>query len=116
MSLNPCLTCGACCASYCVSFPETETDDVPGGIVPVNLTVVRPFGRRAMKGTPGRNPRCEALEGRVGFGVRCRIYENRPSTCRGFGISWESSWGNSQCDRARALFGLQPFSPVAFTG
>lgn len=116
MSPNPCLTCGACCASYCVSFPEAETDDMPGGTVPAHLTVSRPEARRAMKGTVGANPRCLALEGRVGFGVLCGIYENRPSPCRGFGISWENNRHNGQCDRARALFGLQPFAGVIFTG
>ncbi len=116
MSADPCQTCGACCAAFCVSFPETETDDLPGGLVPIHLTHSRPGARRAMKGTLGSNPRCAALEGRVGGRVRCRIYENRPSVCRDFVGSWENSKGNSLCDWARAQFGLQSFSLLPFTG
>lgn len=66
--------------------------------------------QRFMKGTETISPRCIALEGHVGFNVRCSIYEHRPSTCRNFRLSWENNTGNILCDRARAVFGLQPFS------
>ncbi|EER5964904.1 YkgJ family cysteine cluster protein, partial [Escherichia coli] len=34
---NPCMTCGACCAFFRVSFYWAEADDA-GGKVPVSLT------------------------------------------------------------------------------
>ncbi|ENO4720751.1 YkgJ family cysteine cluster protein, partial [Escherichia coli] len=34
---NPCMTCGACCAFFRVSFYWAEADDA-GGNVPVSLT------------------------------------------------------------------------------
>ncbi|HCY87642.1 MAG TPA: YkgJ family cysteine cluster protein [Desulfobacteraceae bacterium] len=111
MKRNPCLTCGACCAVFCVSFAEDEIDTFPGGAVPADLTEMRKPGQRIMRGTLGSHPRCEALEGRVGVKVSCRIYKNRPSTCRKFGIAWEGGQGNHQCDRARAMYGFSPFSP-----
>lgn len=111
MKKSPCLSCGACCAAYCVAFPEIEADDLPGGWVPVALTVSRPGADRAMKGTVGRGPRCDALEGRVGVRVTCRIYEHRPSPCRAFQIAWQEGRDNSLCNRARSIFGLIPFSP-----
>ncbi|WDP90122.1 MAG: YkgJ family cysteine cluster protein [Desulfobacter sp.] len=111
MKKSPCLTCGACCAAFTVSFSETETDNCPGGWVPHMMTMAGGGSERAMKGTLGAYPRCEALQGCVGVRVSCRIYENRPSICRNFAISWENNRGNDLCDRSRALFGLQPFSP-----
>jgi hypothetical protein len=33
MSDNPCVSCGACCAHFRVSFYWAEADDAPGGIV-----------------------------------------------------------------------------------
>jgi hypothetical protein len=35
--VSPCQSCGACCASYRVSFPCHEVDDLPGGSVPAAL-------------------------------------------------------------------------------
>ena len=110
MKHSPCKTCGACCAFFCVSFPSSETDDVPGGFVPIDMTTYLNNTQRFMKGTKGKNPRCIALEGRVGLSVKCLIYENRPSSCRGFNISWKNNIGNFLCDRSRMFFGLQPFT------
>lgn len=108
---SPCIRCGACCAMFCVSFPRQETNDMPGGHIPVEMTVLLPPDKRAMKGTRGRTPRCVALDGRVGFRVSCRIYKSRPSICREFHISWKNGQSNNLCDKARAVFGLQPFLP-----
>ncbi len=107
---STCEACGACCAFFRVSFPNTETNEVPGGIVPVNMTLFSTNSQRCMKGTETRTPRCIALEGKVGFHVKCRIYENRPSTCRRFNLSWKNNTGNRLCDQARGVFGLQAFS------
>ncbi|ENB3270628.1 YkgJ family cysteine cluster protein, partial [Escherichia coli] len=46
---NPCMTCGACCAFFRVSFYWTEADDA-GGKVSVSLTEqISPF-HRCMRG------------------------------------------------------------------
>lgn len=108
---NPCQRCGACCAMFHVTFPEAEADNLPGGIVPEAMTQVLKGHRRVMKGTAGRAPKCIALAGTIGASVRCSIYENRPSICRDFSVSWKNGRGNPLCDRARAVYGLPPFSP-----
>ncbi|EEV2467373.1 YkgJ family cysteine cluster protein, partial [Escherichia coli] len=62
---NPCMTCGACCAFFRVSFYWAEADDA-GGKVPVSLTEqISPF-HRCMRGTSQKNPRCVALAGTPG--------------------------------------------------
>lgn len=107
---SPCQRCGACCAFYLVSFPSVEAVDIPGarelydGSLPLSET------RRFMRGTKARHPRCQALVGTIGSHVSCSIYAHRPSTCCAFQRSWESDTGNTLCDRARGVFGLEPFS------
>ncbi|MCU5775719.1 YkgJ family cysteine cluster protein [Erwiniaceae bacterium BAC15a-03b] len=110
-TLNPCVTCGACCAYFRVSFYWAEADD-GGGHVPVALTEpVTPF-LRAMSGTNSKSPRCSALRGEVGGCVTCTIYESRPTPCREFPMSGENGQPNDACDRARAKYGLPPlFQP-----
>ncbi|MFH1153135.1 MAG: YkgJ family cysteine cluster protein [Pseudomonadota bacterium] len=110
MKKSLCESCGACCAFFRVSFPCTETEDTHFFPVPAAMTLVQNLAQRFMIGTQTRTPRCIALEGSVGYKVRCTIYENRPSTCRNFILSWENNTGNLLCDQARASFGLQPFS------
>jgi len=102
---NPCMTCGACCAYFRVSFYWAESQ-VAGGDVPQALTEqVTPF-LSCMQGTNSKSPRCIALEGEVGQSVSCSIYLNRPSPCREFDQSGLDGVGNSACDRARAHYGL----------
>lgn len=61
--INPCMTCGACCAYFRVSFYWAEADDA-GGLVPAALTEpLTPF-LRCMSGTNQRQSRCAALSGR----------------------------------------------------
>jgi len=110
MKRNPCQACGACCAFFCVSFPDSETDYFAGGLIPFDMTLPLNKLYRFMKGTKTKSPRCIALEGRIGVTVKCLIYENRSSSCRNFKRSWENDTGNFLCDRARAYFGLQPYS------
>lgn len=51
--INPCMTCGACCAYFRVSFYWAEADDA-GGLVPSALTEpLTPF-LRCMSGTNQR--------------------------------------------------------------
>jgi Fe-S-cluster containining protein len=107
---NPCLKCGACCAFFLVSFPADEADQSSGGLVPFELTDESANAHRCMKGTETKRPRCIALNGFVGTQVNCRIYLNRPSTCRAFCRSWENEVGNQLCDKARTVYGLHVFS------
>lgn len=70
--INPCMTCGACCAYFRVSFYWAEADDA-GGLVPSALTEpLTPF-LRCMSGTNQRQSRCAALSGDIGDAVHCTI-------------------------------------------
>ena len=106
---NPCMTCGACCAFFRVSFYWAEADDA-GGTIPVTMTEqISPYHRR-MQGTNQKNPRCVALFGEPGVNACCSIYENRSSTCREFPMSGENGVINEACNRARAKYRLPPLS------
>ena len=108
-----CLTCGACCAHYRVSFYWAETDTQLEDAVPLHLTEkLDPF-RLVMQGTRSRPTRCIALEGKVGTGVTCTIYANRPSPCRELKVAWEDGTPSEQCDKARRAWGLPPIPPPA---
>jgi len=104
------MECGACCALFRVAFLRVEADDSMGGTVPAALTVAIGNDRLAMRGTDGFNKRCVALVGAIGVRVSCRIYDQRPSSCRGFAASWKQNRANPVCDRARVSYGLTPFS------
>ena len=106
-NFNPCMTCGACCAHFRVSFYWAEADDA-GGVVPTELTEPLSLLMRNMRGTNAREPRCVALQGAPGGCVSCGIYEQRPSPCREFAMSGENGIHNEACDRARARYGLPP--------
>ena len=109
MRTNPCQQCGACCACYKVCFPFNESDDNAGGTVPNEQTVILDASQRAMRGTERFHKRCVALQGVIGIQVSCKIYANRPSTCRNFIPSWQGDFSNAHCDRARATYGLVAF-------
>lgn len=117
---NPCLTCGACCAFFRVSFYWGETDLAPGGSVPQEFTEPLSDFLVCMKGTNQKKPRCAALEGEIGKAVRCAIYDNRPTPCREFGVFWEKGTARirteelQRCNRARAAWGLPPLSAHVF--
>ncbi|KUM01816.1 YkgJ family cysteine cluster protein [Chromobacterium subtsugae] len=96
---NPCQSCGACCASFRVSFYWAEADD-GGGLVPSHLTEKLNDWTRCMRGTWSASPRCAALQGEVGDSVGCGVYPLRPSPCR------EVEAGSAQCLKARASHGL----------
>lgn len=104
---SPCLTCGACCASFRVSFYWSELQEA-GGVVPDQLAERVNLHQSCMKGTNQAAPHCVALLGTVGDQVRCAIYENRPSPCREFTCNSETPEYNEACDRARARYGLAP--------
>jgi len=103
---NPCLTCGACCACYRVSFYWAETDDVTDTGVPADLTEKLNSFRVVMKGTNQPNPRCVALQGEIGGRVRCAIYDRRPVPCRDLQFSLSAGAREEKCDKARAAWGL----------
>lgn len=104
---SPCLTCGACCAFFRVSFYWGEVQSA-GGVVPDNLTQQVTPHLSCMQGTEKSPTRCVALSGTLGEQVACTIYENRSSTCREFAMSGENGIHNNDCDRARAAHNLPP--------
>ena len=67
--MSACLSCGACCASFRVSFYWAETTEVILEGVPQELTdAIAPF-YNCMKGTNHKQPRCIALQGTdIGYG------------------------------------------------
>jgi Fe-S-cluster containining protein len=96
-----CQKCGACCASFRVSFYWAEAQHLG---LPDSL--VEPVSRHiaCMAGTSGPVPRCRALQGEVGKLVTCSVYSARPSPCR------ELEPGGEKCNRARAKYGLEALS------
>jgi uncharacterized protein len=99
--LNPCQHCGACCASFRVSFYWAEAEQRG---LPEALTEPVQRWYACMRGTNAPAPRCIALDGEVGQAVRCSTYASRPSPCR------EVEAGDAQCARARARHGLAPWA------
>jgi hypothetical protein len=111
--VHPCLTCGACCAHFRVSFYWAESEPFGSSHwVPAGMTEkISPF-LSCMKGTNHPHaPRCVALSGEVGKQVACDIYENRPSACRNFEASFERGEENLRCAEARNKKGLPPLKP-----
>jgi uncharacterized protein len=108
IQMNPCLTCGACCAFFRASFYWREADDATPGGVPVELTQDLTSNYRCMKGTDDISPRCIALHGKIGECVSCEIYEHRSNPCRDFPFSWDHGVAHDRCDKARAKYGLTP--------
>lgn len=105
---NPCLTCGACCAHFRVSFHWAEAAPALNGTVPPEMTEKLDNFRVVLKGTNEKKPRCIALEGKIGECVKCTIYGNHPSPCREFEFSWQNGQPHDRCDQARAAWGLPP--------
>lgn len=106
---NPCLSCGACCAHFRVSFYFGELQGQPGGWVPLELTSKVNDFRAAMKGTEAGNGRRVALRGDVGKpGVHCAIYQERPTPCREFEAWLPDGTPNPDCQRLREARGLAP--------
>lgn len=109
---HPCLSCGACCAYFRVSFHWSEAAPALGGTVPPELT--EPLGphRVAMLGTWARQPRCIALDAEIGVRSRCSIHPVRSSVCREVPASWEFGEASEKCDRARLAHGLPVLTPA----
>lgn len=114
---HPCLTCGACCAYFRVSFHWSEADPDLGGTVPIALTEPLRQHERVMRGTSQAQPRCVALDAEIGVYSRCSIHPVRPSVCRAVPASWDPDEGahaqpSAQCDKARIAHGLAPLTPA----
>jgi hypothetical protein len=98
-----------------VAFYWREAE--PDGIwnVPLALTVDLDALKRCMKGTESKHqPKCVALQGRIGKRATCSIYENRPSPCRNFSASYEDGTHRPRCDEARKAHGLEPLQRKDF--
>lgn len=108
---SPCLACGACCAYYRVSFYWAEAEPFLGGKVPEELTTPVNHHYIAMRGTDVKPVRCCALQGAIGEGVSCSIYEQRPSACHEVMPSWYNGGRDGKCDKARMAHGLPPLTP-----
>ena len=101
---NPCVSCGACCATYRVSFYWAEAGQ--RGLPAALVEKVNPW-IACMAGTQEAAPRCVALEGPVGGAATCRVYGQRPEPCR------ELQAGDDKCRRARERHGLAPLPASA---
>ncbi|MBS0426763.1 MAG: YkgJ family cysteine cluster protein [Proteobacteria bacterium] len=101
--MNPCQSCGACCAAFRVDFSVHELDS-EGGRVPAGLAVELNDTLCRLRGTDHTPPRCAALTGRIGDHVACGIYEWRPGPCH------ELEAGSDACQRARSRHGLMPLA------
>lgn len=106
---SPCVSCGACCAFFRVSFHWAELQSA-GGAVPDEWTTQVSQHRNCMAGTHTKTPRCTALAGEIGQAVSCTLYNDRPSPCREFSSNADSLVHNADCDRARAHYGLPPLT------
>ena len=104
--MHPCLTCGACCAHFRVSFHWSEADPDQGGVVPIALTEPLRVHERVMRGTSQKDPRCVALDADIGRYSRCTIHDWRPSVCALVPASLEFGERSAQCDTARLAHGL----------
>jgi len=114
LKTNPCVTCGACCAFFRVSFLWSGA--VNDDSVPTDLTDTLNETRRCMKGTNQKDPKCIALEGEIGVETKCGIYRKRPGPCRRFGVQWQegeavmSERDFIHCNRARHRWNLSRLS------
>ena len=97
---SPCVSCGACCAHFRVTFYCGEN-------VPEEWIEFLSPTWAVMKGTNQTRPRCHCLKGEIGSEVACSIYQERPSPCREFMPSVEGEI-NIRCDQARSAHGLGP--------
>lgn len=109
---HPCLTCGACCAFFRVSFHWSESDPDLGGQVPIELTDPLRLHERVMRGTSSSQPRCVALDAEIGRYSRCTIHPVRPSVCAAVPASLEFGTRSAQCDKARLAHGLAELEPA----
>lgn len=97
LAQDACLSCGACCAFFRVSFYWAEGEALPNHMVEALTPVYS-----CMVGTNQPQPRCIALHGEIGQQVSCQVYPHRSSSCK------EVQAGDAQCAKARQHHGLIP--------
>ncbi|XZG69106.1 YkgJ family cysteine cluster protein [Chitinibacteraceae bacterium HSL-7] len=107
--MSVCLSCGACCAAFRVTFDASELES-EGGMVPDGLADMETAHLARMRGTDYAQPRCLALVGKVGEAVSCGIYRERPGPCREFAMLADVGIFTEACNRARARHGLPALS------
>ncbi|GAB2499895.1 YkgJ family cysteine cluster protein [Arenimonas alkanexedens] len=109
---HPCLSCGACCATFRVAFHWSDAQ--PGNPEGPPAELVLPLRRHEvlMRGTESSPTRCAALAGTVGDDGHCSIYAQRPPPCRALVPAWEDGQASPQCDKARLAHGLLPLTPA----
>ena len=95
---DACLSCGACCAFFRVSFYWAE-----GISMPEHYTEPVTAVYSCMVGTNQASPRCIALQGTIGEHVSCGMYEQRSSSCK------EVQIADDQCNKARRAHNMIPF-------
>lgn len=98
---NSCLSCGACCAHFRVSFYWAEGLNLPKHYTEPVTPVYS-----CMAGTNQPQPRCIALEGEIGVEVSCSVYAARSSSCK------EVQAGDAQCNKARAAHNMIPLIQI----
>lgn len=104
--LNPCVSCGACCGYFRVSFYWAEAED-GGGTVPLSLTEpLTPF-LRCMQGTNSKSPAATRWTARSAKPCPARSTSIGPARAE-FDQSGENGLRNEACDRARERYGLPP--------
>ena len=101
-SSGVCRQCGACCATFRVSFYWAEAAQRGLSDAYIEKLTAHLAG---MAGTNRSSPRCTALQGEIGNQVTCQVYLTRPSACR------EVQPGDEKCARARTRHGLEPLGP-----
>lgn len=98
---DACLSCGACCTYFRVSFYWAEGLNMPEDHVEPLTSVYS-----CMKGTNQANPRCIALQGTIGEQVSCGMYEARSSSCK------EVQIADEQCNKARLAHQMIPLVQI----
>jgi Fe-S-cluster containining protein len=98
MTVSPCQSCGACCATS-AEWPRfsLESEEALALIPPQYVDDAN--GRMRCEGN-----RCSALNGKVGEATACVVYAVRPEVCR------TCEPGDPECDVARRQHGLAPIS------
>jgi Fe-S-cluster containining protein len=99
MTVSPCQSCGACCATS-AEWPRfsLESEEEIARIPPPYVDDAN--GRMRCEGD-----RCTALSGKVGAATACTVYAVRPHVCR------DCMPGDPECLMARARHGLAPLTP-----
>lgn len=102
-----CMTCGGCCATFVNISVKPDNPIASKDCWEVSkqgkngeIIVDRLIKRRK------EDYFCTGLKGTVGENVSCRLYENRPDSCRQFEA------GSDRCHAVRRAFGIEPYMSV----